>query len=247
MKPNHGFYQPATIKLAMAAIILIIAAQPALPQNTPSGGKTVITVPAGTRVPFAMVRPVASKSVKAGETVYLQTTFPVLMSDRLAIPAGTFVQGILADLPIRSKHEIELPMNSVVMIFGDGSTITASGGVKATVSRDHGSSDTSVLDVGAPGELVLSEPLVLEEKRIAEILRHPRRLQAVHDRMAASRPAQNPGGTCYTPEIPPKPAKTISEMIPVYAGTNGEVSTYYESSEVIRGVPAKPGTPYPCP
>ncbi len=237
MKQSRWFYQPATVRLAMAAIVSVIATQSALPQTPSTDAKTEITVPAGARVVFAVVRPVASKSVSAGETVYLQTTFPVLVGDKLAIPAGTFVQGILTDVPVRSKHEIELPMKSVVMIFGEGTAVTASGAVKATINRDK---DSSVLDVGAPGQLVLPEPVVVEEKKVAEALHHPRRLLAVHDLIAASRPAQNPAGTCYTPEIPPKP-----EIVTVGSYTIDTQTIVYTTS--TPAVPAKPGTPYPCP
>jgi hypothetical protein len=249
MKLNRWFCRPAAIMVMIAAILTAqhqkaVAAQLSATQGASSGGATSITVPAGARIVFAMVRPVASKTVGAGETVYLQTTFPVIVGEKLAIPAGTFVQGVLAEIPVRSKHQIELPLKSVVMIFGDGITVAVPGAIRAIVDRDK---DSSVLDVGGLGELVLPGPLLLEAKRVADALDHPRRLLAVHDLMAASRPAQNPATTCYTPEIPPRPAKTVSGGGAPIMGPNGEVVGFVASDSIIPGVRAKPGTPYPCP
>jgi hypothetical protein len=133
----------------------------------------------------------------------------------------------------------------VVLIFGNGYTVTvpgAAGGaqpgaVTASIDRDGGS---STLDIGSPGEIVLPAPLTLEEQRVADALHRPNRLLAVHDLMAASRPAQNPGGTCYTPERPPKAAIVIAGT-PAVGDSPGTPETY------IAGVRAKPGTPYACP
>jgi hypothetical protein len=201
---------------------------------------------------LAVVRPIASKSVNPGDLVYLQTTFPILVGSKVAIPAGTFVQGVLAAPPNRLKHQIEIQMQPVVMIFGNGYTVTVPGAagsapakdsaaqpgiVTASVDRDGGS---STLDIGSPGEIVLSAPWMLEDQRVADALRRPRRLLAVHDLMAASRPAQDPMHTCYTPEKPPKPAI----VIPGTPAVNDQPAT---PDIYIPGIRAKPGTPYRCP
>ena len=216
--------------------------QASLQSNTSAGVSGELTVPAGARIVLALVRPVASKTVSPGDTVYLQTTFPVLVGNRLAIPAGTFVQGALSASPNRMKHQIELPIQSVVLIFGSGHTVAISGAVTAVINRNevNRNEDSSILDVGSPGEFVLSGPLVLEEQRVGEALHQSNRLLAVHDLVAVSRPAQNLAGTCYTPEIPPRRARHIPGR-PPSAKLPGTPGTY------IPPVTAKPGTPYPCP
>lgn len=244
---HHRWAYPLLTSIILILLLLKIAwtlaAHSTATQVAASAGGSAITVPAGARVVFAVVRPVASKSAGAGDNVYLQTTFPVLVGDKLAIPAGTFVQGVLAEIPVRSKHQIELPMKSVVLIFGHGNVVPVSGAIRAIVDRDR---DSSVLDVGAPGELALPELLVLAERLVAEALHHPRRLLAVHDLVAGSRPAQNPSGTCYTPEIAPKREEIDVGAFPT-TGPNGEPTGFNWYENVVPGVRAKPGTPYPCP
>jgi hypothetical protein len=82
-------------------------------------GKTMLTVPSGTRILMALVRPVSTKSTKPGDLVYLQTTFPVTAGDKLLIPAGTFLQGTLARFE-RHGNRVELQMQSAALIFSNG-------------------------------------------------------------------------------------------------------------------------------
>lgn len=210
-----------------------------------------LIVPKGTRIVLALMRPVASKSIDSGEPIYLQTTFPVLVDKKLAIPAGTFVQGVLALPATRQKHQVEMKMDSALMIFGNGYTVEipgASGGysngrpfppglVMVSVDRVD---DSSLLDIGSPAEIVLAGPMSLEESQLERSVSRPNRLWVRHDLIAASRPAANPQYTCFTPEVPPKRAIVI-------AGTPGTPDTPATPDTCIPAVPAKPGTPYRCP
>src|SRR5438552_1573688 len=62
------------------------------PQN---GTKSVTIVPEGTRIPLQLRQPVSTKSAEPGDPIYAQTSFPIVVSGTMAIPAGTWVQGVV--------------------------------------------------------------------------------------------------------------------------------------------------------
>ncbi|HEX7287166.1 MAG TPA: hypothetical protein VF532_13350 [Candidatus Angelobacter sp.] len=116
----------------MAAFALVLCASlcwPQQPAQPPAAqipqppaqaqGPTMLTVPAGTRILLALVRPVSTKSTKPGDPIYLQTTFPVTAGDKLLIPAGTFLEGTFASFK-RHKDRVELQMQSAALIFNNG-------------------------------------------------------------------------------------------------------------------------------
>lgn len=123
----------AANRISAAALLLLTASlcvgqQPA-PAPAPQSHQpkkeaagTILTVPPGTRILMALVRPVSTKSTKPGDTIYLQTTFPVTAGDKLLIPAGTFLQGTLAGFK-RQKEHLQLQMQSATLIFSNGYSV----------------------------------------------------------------------------------------------------------------------------
>jgi len=71
------------------------AAQPGPQTSTPPPDvpANTIVIPPGTKINVALTRSIASKSLRAGDDIYAQTTFPVIAGHDVAIPQGTFVQG----------------------------------------------------------------------------------------------------------------------------------------------------------
>lgn len=62
-----------------------------------------ITVPAGTVVPLTLVSPIKSKSTKVGDAVRAVVAFPVTVGAQIAIPAGTYVEGVVTALTAQTK------------------------------------------------------------------------------------------------------------------------------------------------
>jgi hypothetical protein len=91
------------------------------PQPDPSttGGKTTLTVPAGTKLSLVLTHSVLSRSTHRGDDVYAQTTFPVSLGNEVVIPPGTFVQGKVDKLA-RIGSRGELHLQSMSVIFPDG-------------------------------------------------------------------------------------------------------------------------------
>src|SRR6516165_5560708 len=95
------------------------------PSNPAAASPDALTVPAGTRVPLTMKQGLTTKNARAGDPVYAQTAFPIVMNDRIVIPPGTFVQGEIRRVqrPGRVKGRAELQMSFSSMIFPNGYTL----------------------------------------------------------------------------------------------------------------------------
>jgi type IV secretion system protein VirB10 len=74
-------------------------------QGVPAAGTVAptITVAPGTVVPMTLVSPIKSKSTKVGDTVRAQVAFPITVGERVAIPAGTYVEGVVTSLTAQAK------------------------------------------------------------------------------------------------------------------------------------------------
>jgi hypothetical protein len=107
------------------------------PQDTPQDqqqslpNKAGFTLPAGTKLPLGLVRPLSVKSAKPGMSVYLQVTFPVSVGQQMLVPPGTYVQGVIEKIirRDRSRATLEFTMRSASLIFSNGYTVTITGNV----------------------------------------------------------------------------------------------------------------------
>jgi hypothetical protein len=101
------------------------------------------------------------------------------------------------------------------------------------------------IDVGAPIEMTLNQPVVLQQNEVGNAVReseeHPASLQPVEPRPLPPPPPDMPvdHGTCYTPGTPGTP-DTVIPGVPGPDGVPGPPT-------IIPGTPPTPGTPYPCP
>jgi hypothetical protein len=111
-----------------------------------SPAKTTFTVPAGTKVLLQLRSSINTKSAKAGDGVYLASTFPVVVGNRVLIPAGVYVQGVV-DRVARAGHvkgRAQLDMHFTSMIFPNGSVVEIPG----LVNSLPGASKQKVKDDG---------------------------------------------------------------------------------------------------
>src|SRR5215472_2712272 len=68
------------------------AVQPGTSAENPSNTRQ-ITEPAGTEVLLKLQNVIDTKSARAGDGVYCQTTFPVVIDNVMIIPPGSYVKG----------------------------------------------------------------------------------------------------------------------------------------------------------
>ena len=104
---------------------------PSAPGDAPA--KKIYTVPAGAKVLLQLRSGIDTRSAKPGDGVYLASTFPVVVGNRVLIPAGVYVQGVV-DRVVRAgrvKGRSQLDMHFTEMIFPNGSVIDIPGIVSA--------------------------------------------------------------------------------------------------------------------
>ncbi len=81
-----------------------------------------IVVPAGTRLPLVLHNSITTRNAMPGDPLYLETTFPILVNDRIVIPAGTFVQGEVTEAKRAPKGkggaEVRVRLTSLVLPNG---------------------------------------------------------------------------------------------------------------------------------
>ena len=98
----------------------------------------IVTVPSGTSVLLTLKNSVSSRNAKVGDGVFLETSFPVVQGNRVVIPAGTYVQGVV-DAVKRSgrvKGRAELLLHFTTLIYPNGYTVSMPGSVQNADSAD---------------------------------------------------------------------------------------------------------------
>ena len=107
------------------------AAKPAAGRVENVDGKPVWILPAGTRLPLALRQPLSTKNAHPGDPVYAQTTFPVLVGDFMAVPAGTWVQGMVDTVKRagRIKGTAEMQFHLTKLIYPNGYNLDIAAGI----------------------------------------------------------------------------------------------------------------------
>lgn len=91
------------------------------------------TVPAGTKVLLQLRSGINTKSARVGDGVYLASTFPVVVGNRVMIPAGVYVQGTVDRVARagRIKGKAQLDMHFTSIIFPNGTVVEIPGMVNS--------------------------------------------------------------------------------------------------------------------
>ncbi len=89
----------------------------------------IIKLPAGTAIPLTLMTVIKSKSTKPGDSVRAVVAFPVTAGTQLAIPAGTYVEGIVNKVTAKPLSN-QAPMLSVRftrLVFTNGYSASVRG------------------------------------------------------------------------------------------------------------------------
>jgi type IV secretion system protein VirB10 len=116
------------------------------PADPAQAQKKTYTVPAGTKVLLQLRSAVNTKSAKPGDGIYLASTFPVVVGNRVMIPSGVYVQGVV-DRVERAGHvkgRAHLDMHFTSIIFPNGTVVEIPG----LVNSLPGAKKQSVKDDG---------------------------------------------------------------------------------------------------
>ena len=116
------------------------AAKPSPPELVPGAHANTneIMIPAGTKVPIKLENAISTKSNQQGDPVYAQTTFPVVVNERIVIPAGTYVPGRIMQIKPapRFKGRAEVMMHFTTLIYPSGYTVMLPGSIENAPAVD---------------------------------------------------------------------------------------------------------------
>jgi hypothetical protein len=105
---------------------LLLAAWPAAAQEAAAPPDTAptpeFTVNSGTKVPLSLINSISTKHSLAGDTVYLETAFPVVVNGRIVIPVGSNVQGTVTQIKkpgrVKGRGELYIRFDSLILPNG---------------------------------------------------------------------------------------------------------------------------------
>jgi type IV secretion system protein VirB10 len=120
----------------------VAAPAPAAPKDP----KSLWVVPAGTKIPIQLRQPVSTKNAQPGDSIYAQTSFPVVIDGEMAIPAGTWVQGVVDSVKRagRIKGVAELQFHLTSLIFPNGYSLN----IAAAISQVPGAESSTMKEPG---------------------------------------------------------------------------------------------------
>jgi hypothetical protein len=106
-----------------------------------AGSTEKILIPAGTRLGVVLENGLSTRSAKAGDSIYLRTSFPLTQNNRIVIPVGSYLRGELLESKrpgrIKGKGEFRLRLNTLILPNGYTVNLNA-----APRSADSGGKET---------------------------------------------------------------------------------------------------------
>jgi len=123
----------------MRSILAVLALSALSFAQAADTSKSSTVIPAGTKVALALKQAISTKTAKEGDAVYAQTNFPVVIDERILIPAGTYVQGKISHIQ-RGGHvkgRAELLIHFTSLIYPSGYTVMLPGAVENVPGAEH--------------------------------------------------------------------------------------------------------------
>jgi len=79
-------------------------------------------VPAGTKLPLVLHNSITTRNAKPGDSIYLETLFPIVLDNHIVIPAGSYVQGEILEAKrpghVKGRGELRVRLNSMILPNG---------------------------------------------------------------------------------------------------------------------------------
>ncbi len=125
----------------------------------PTADPNRLVIPSGTKVPIVLKHAISTKGSREGDAVYAETTFPVVLNDRVVIPPGTYVQGRITHIQRagRVKGRAEVLMHFTTLIYPSGYTVVMPGALQNAPGVDKADvkdGEGTVREDGQTGEKV---------------------------------------------------------------------------------------------
>jgi hypothetical protein len=145
----------ALLVLALPVSQTAFAAGPQSPPSPPEQtASSTITVPPGTVVPLTLVSPIKSKSTKVGDAVRAVVAFPITVGTQIAIPAGTYVEGVVTSLTPQMKktRQPEVEIHFTRLLYTNGYTASLDAANTQAKNEIPGAASPEVLADSQPSD-----------------------------------------------------------------------------------------------
>src|SRR5665213_4628377 len=113
---------------SIPSALLLFGAFAALGQTGPATeglkgvAPTAYTVRTGTRIPLGLINSVSTKHSVAGDRIYLETVFPIVIASHIVIPPGSYVTGTVTEVKrpgrIKGRGELYVRFDSITLPNG---------------------------------------------------------------------------------------------------------------------------------
>ncbi len=113
----------------------------------------VYRVAIGSKVPLSLINSISTKHSVAGDRVYLETAFPILVNGRIVIPVGSYVSGSVTQVKkpgrVKGRGEIYIRFDSLTLPNGVTRLFVARiGGLDGTAAGQLNQSEGKVVSDG---------------------------------------------------------------------------------------------------
>ena len=111
----------------IAAMVLLFATAWAQNESPAPNGATApehgaYTVTTGTRIPLGLINSVSTKHSLAGDRIYLETVFPIVIDSHIVIPPGSYVTGTVTEVKrpgrVKGRGELYVRFDSLTLPNG---------------------------------------------------------------------------------------------------------------------------------
>ncbi len=130
---------PKPVQAQPAQPAVPTAAKPAQAQTATSGQASPVTpgpaaeaavpakparleVPLGTKLPLILHNAITTRNAHPGDPLYLETLFPIVLNNKILIPAGSYVQGEILDAKrpgkVKGRGEMHIKLNTMILPNG---------------------------------------------------------------------------------------------------------------------------------
>ena len=113
---------PLLLLLAVQAAAQEAALSPAAAPSNAQAPAASLVVPTGTRVPLLLINSISTRNAAEGDQVYLETAFPIVVSQRIVIPPGSYVKGTITQIKrpgrVKGRGEVYLRFDSLTLPNG---------------------------------------------------------------------------------------------------------------------------------
>lgn len=114
-----------------------------------------LEVPSGTKIPLILHNAITTRNANPGDPVYMETLFPIVLHNKILIPAGSYVQGEVQEAvrpgKVKGTGELRIKLNTMILPNGytvDFNAVPTNAGTGGNESTDkegtiHGDTDKS--------------------------------------------------------------------------------------------------------